>query len=262
MVVYDESGSLIENYDLDAGYLEYKSEEVEHLWVVDSEEQGEWVTTKEYPETGGKDVEWRVTAEEQGHWKTTNAKGEEVADFDGTLSDDWSHDMPVPDVFEYAIYHPYTEEELEAIAAQKSAGQRAAAKSRQTATAVSMLVQQAALPRAQAVSVAFLYPEWDRGGASYKAGQWVLYEGDLYHVEQAHTSQPDWTPDAAPSLYTRIPMCPDGIRLWEPPTHAENAFDKGETCHYPDADGPVYRSTMDGNTTEPGTAGAMWEEVE
>ena len=113
MVVYDESGHRIEEYDLDKGYLENKSEAVEHRWVVDSEEQGEWVTTKEYPETGGKDVEWRVTAEEQGRWKTVDAEGEDVADFDGTLSDDWPHDVPVPDVFQYAIYHPYTEEELE-----------------------------------------------------------------------------------------------------------------------------------------------------
>lgn len=67
MVVYDESVHRIEEYDLDKGYLENKSEAVEHRWVVDSEEQGEWVTLKEYPETGGKDVEWRVTAEEQGH---------------------------------------------------------------------------------------------------------------------------------------------------------------------------------------------------
>ena len=109
MVVYDEHGSRIEEYDLDKGYLESKSETVEHRWVVDSEEQGEWVTLKEYPETGGTDVEWHVTAEEQGHWKTTNAEGEEVADFDGALSDDWPHDVPVPDIFEYAIYHPYTE---------------------------------------------------------------------------------------------------------------------------------------------------------
>ena len=54
-------------------YLENKSEAVEHRWVVDSEERGEWVTLKEYPETGGKDVEWRVTAEEQGRWRTTDA---------------------------------------------------------------------------------------------------------------------------------------------------------------------------------------------
>ena len=119
MVVYDESGHRIEEYELDKGYLKTKSEAVEHRWVVDSEEHGEWVTLKEYPETGGKDVEWRVTAEERGHWKTVKKSGEEVADFDGTLSDDWPHDMSVPDIFEYYVYHAYTEVELAEIAEKK-----------------------------------------------------------------------------------------------------------------------------------------------
>lgn len=263
MKVYDESGGLIEDYDLDAGYLEAKSKTVEHRWAVDAEEQGEWITTAEYPDTGGKDVEWRVTSPEKGHWETVDAEtGEVVADFDGTVPDDLPHDVGTPDIWEYGVYVPYTEEELAAIEERKASGQRSAAKSRQTATALSMFVQSAALPRAEAVAVAFLYPEWDGGGVSYQAGQWVLYESDLYHVEQAHTSQPDWTPDAAPSLYTRMRLAPDGVRIWEQPTHAENAFDKGEKCHYPDADGSVYRSTMDGNTTEPTTVSAMWEEVE
>lgn len=139
--------------------------------------------------------------------------------------------------------------------------QARALKQRQVAEAASMYAQSLALPRAQAVSVCMLYPDWSGEGVQYEAGDWVRYEGDLYRVEQAHASQPDWMPDAAPSLYTRIAMCPDGIRLWVAPTHAENSFDKGETCHYPDADGPVYVSTMDGNTAEPTKPGAMWEAV-
>lgn len=119
MVVYDDSGHRIEEYDLDKGYLENKSDVVEHRWVVDSEEQGEWVTIKEYPETGGKDVEWRVTVAESGHWKTTDAEGKEVADFDGNISDDWPHDIPIPDIFEYNVYHAYTSDELAELAKKK-----------------------------------------------------------------------------------------------------------------------------------------------
>lgn len=119
MVVYDENGRRIEDYSLSKGYLENKSEAVEHRWVVDSEEQGEWVTLREYPETGGKDVEWRVTVAESGHWKTTDAEGKEVADFDGNISDDWPHDIPIPDIFEYAVYHVYTSAELAELAEKK-----------------------------------------------------------------------------------------------------------------------------------------------
>lgn len=119
MIVYDENGKRIEDYDLSKGRLESKSKRVEHRWVVDSKEQGEWVTKKEYPKTGGKDVEWRVTVSERGHWKTTDAEGKEVVDFDGTFSDDWPHDVPVPDIFKYAVYHAYTSAELAELAEKK-----------------------------------------------------------------------------------------------------------------------------------------------
>lgn len=125
MVVYDESWNRIEEYDIDKGYLIHKSKSVEHRWIVDSEEQGEWVTTKEYPETGGKDVEWHVTVAERGHWKTTDAEGKEVVDFDGTFSDDWPHDVPIPDIFEYAMYHAYTSAELAELAEKKKKEEQA-----------------------------------------------------------------------------------------------------------------------------------------
>lgn len=126
MVVYDESWHRIEEYDIDSGYLETKSEKVEHRWVVDSEEQGEWVTVKEYPATGGKDVEWHVTEEENGHWKTTDEHGNVIDDFDGVISDDWPHDVPIPDIFEYSVYHAYTEAELAEIAENKEKAEIAA----------------------------------------------------------------------------------------------------------------------------------------
>lgn len=119
MVVYDESGKRIDAYDLERGYLEQKSERVKHRWVVDSKERGEWITVKEYPATGGKDVEWRVTEEEKGHWATTDERGNDVDDFDGILRDDWPHDVPIPDIFEYAVYHAYTDAELAEIAEKK-----------------------------------------------------------------------------------------------------------------------------------------------
>lgn len=119
MVVYDESGHRIEEYDLDKGYLEYKSKRVEHRWVVDSKERGEWVTVKEYPATGGKDVEWRTTEEEKGHWVTTDERGDKVDDFGSISRDEWPHDVPIPDVFEYAVYHAYTDAELAEIAEKK-----------------------------------------------------------------------------------------------------------------------------------------------
>jgi hypothetical protein len=47
------------------------------------------------------------------------------------------------------------------------------------------------------------YPEWQTGKA-YSVGYKVQYNGLLYKIITAHTSQADWTPDAAVTLFTRI----------------------------------------------------------
>lgn len=297
MVVYDESGHRIEEYDLDKGYLENKSEAVEHRWVVDSEEQGEWVTLKEYPETGGKDVEWRVTAEEQGHWRTTDAEGEEVADFGGTLSDDWPHDVSVPDVFEYAIYHPYTEEELEEREKQRQEAEAEAERKRaidegcqaffidggksqmeqaiedaaasggetnpqiMTFAALALAPMASTLTDEQIMSVSSLWPEWSQDSVAYKVDDVVQYSNKLWRCEQAHTSQVSWAPDTAPSLWSQIDIADDGIDVWTQPTGAHNAYNKGDRVHYPSKDSPIYESLIDGNSWSPDAYPAGWQVV-
>ena len=56
------------------------------------------------------------------------------------------------------------------------------------------------------------YPEWTAGTA-YAAGDRVVYNGDLYKVLQAHTSQETWLPGTGTeSLYTRIDEQHDGTK--------------------------------------------------
>lgn len=129
-------------------------------------------------------------------------------------------------------------------------------------TAAAMFVRSLALGRVDAVSVAPLYPEWSGEGVRYEKGAWLRHGGDIARVEQAHTSQPDWAPDAAPSLFTLFRLAPDGIRIWSRPTRAEDSFDAGERCHHPGEDGAVYESAIDGNTTEPGSDPRWWTPVE
>ena len=47
------------------------------------------------------------------------------------------------------------------------------------------------------------YPSW-AAGVSYAVGQRVSYGGRNYQCRQAHTSQPDWTPTAAPALWLEV----------------------------------------------------------
>lgn len=131
-------------------------------------------------------------------------------------------------------------------------------KNAQMNVAAAMFVKSQPLPRQEAISVCYLYDEWSPNGVKYKRGLWVRYNGDIYHIEQDHTSQETWKPDVSHSLFTRYKLAPDGIRIWEPPTHAETSFDIDEKCHYPDADGKIYVSKINGNTTIPGSDDRYW----
>lgn len=54
-----------------------------------------------------------------------------------------------------------------------------------------------------ALSAMSLFPTWE-AGKSYAVGDRLVYGGAMYKVVQAHTSQSDWTPEAAASLFERI----------------------------------------------------------
>lgn len=86
----------------------------------------------------------------------------------------------------------------------------------------------------------------------------VSYSGKLYKCVQAHTSQEGWEPLNVPALWTEVAK-PGEIPVWRQPTGAQDAYMTGDKVHYPNADGPVYISTVDNNTWEPGVYG--WEKV-
>ena len=84
------------------------------------------------------------------------------------------------------------------------------------------------LTDAAALEAVVLHPVW-AAGQDYTAGFKVQYNGTLYKVLTAHTSQDDWTPDAAPSLFAKV-LIPDEtvVPEWEQPdsTNPYNAGDK------------------------------------
>lgn len=107
----------------------------------------------------------------------------------------------------------------------------------------------------QALSVPVLYPAW-RSGVGYVAGQRVLHGGALYKVLQDHTSQDDWTPGAAPSLFAKV-LIPDAetIQEWEQPD-STNPYSKGDKVTH---NGKTWISDIDNNVWEPGGYG--WTET-
>lgn len=101
-----------------------------------------------------------------------------------------------------------------------------------------------------------LFPEWDGNGTEYAAGQRVIYGGVLYSVIQEHTSQADWDPEAAASLFRKLGDPEAEIREWIQPTGAHDAYNTGDQVTH---GGKTYESIVDANVWEPGVYG--WKEI-
>lgn len=102
-----------------------------------------------------------------------------------------------------------------------------------------------------------LYPTW-KENVEYAVGDRILHNEILYKVITAHTSQADWTPEAAPSLFAKV-LIPDVdvIPEWEQPD-STNAYMTGDKVAY---NGKVYISTVDNNVWSPDVAD-VWKEVQ
>ncbi len=100
-----------------------------------------------------------------------------------------------------------------------------------------------------------LYPIW-KEDVAYTVGERVLYNDILYKVLQAHTSQADWTPDVAASLFAKV-LIPDEnvIPEWEQPD-STNPYMTGDKVTH---NGKTWVSTVDSNVWEPSVFG--WDEI-
>jgi hypothetical protein len=121
------------------------------------------------------------------------------------------------------------------------------------------------LPDDAAVKMTYLLPEWSGDGIQYQDGRKIRYKGVPYTVLQDHTSQADWAPDKAPSLFAKIliPTDEDGKQIdipgWEQPD-STNPYKKGDQVTH---EGNTYESLIDGNVWEPGAEGSatLWKEA-
>lgn len=113
----------------------------------------------------------------------------------------------------------------------------------------------ASLTDTDALTAQELFDSW-KPDTAYATDTRLRYEGKLYKVLQNHTSQSDWTPDIAVSLYVEVAE-PGTIPVWKQPTGAQDAYQTGDKVHYPTADDPVYVSTVDNNVWSPDVYG--WE---
>ena len=97
-----------------------------------------------------------------------------------------------------------------------------------------------------------LYPHW-KGGIAVAKDARYQYNGKLYRVVQAHTTQADWAPDVTPALWTVVSL--EEWPEWVQPAGAHDAYAKGDKVTH---SSKKWTSDVDANTWEPGIYG--WTE--
>ena len=123
-------------------------------------------------------------------------------------------------------------------------------------------IQAQSLSDADAARVAALYDEWSGDGVEYKTGDRRRFQGYLVKCLQDHTSQPDWAPNAAPSLWAVILPGQDGsgveVGVWQQPG-STNGYSTGDKAIHK---GHLWQSKVDDNVDEPGTDnGFRWTDL-
>lgn len=110
-----------------------------------------------------------------------------------------------------------------------------------------------------------LFPEWDGNAHTYVEGEKFLYNGVLYKLIYpcSYTTQPDHTPDKAPSVYAKVLPGQEGTEIgeWVQPD-STNGYKKGDRVWH---NGRLWESTFDGaNVWEPGIVGVgenIWKDI-
>lgn len=98
------------------------------------------------------------------------------------------------------------------------------------------------LTDAEALTVKTLYSAWT-AGQDYTVGYKITYNGELYKVLQAHTSQSTWVPGSGTeSLYARIDEEHDGTQYDPIPYEGNMALENGK---YYTQGGVLYKCTRD-----------------
>ena len=173
-------------------------------------------------------------------------RGQTIATYEGYTSYQWTELRPGK-IYGVVIYKPEKTPEAQSAMVQ--------------AAVTVAQIQAQSLTDEQAITVKNIYPVWDGNGVSYQKDYYLTYDGKLYKVLQAHTSQADWTPDAAPSLFAEVlsGQGGTGIGEWVQPDSTNPYMTGDQVTH----NGKTWESLVDNNVWEPGAQGseALWQEV-
>lgn len=147
-----------------------------------------------------------------------------------------------------------------AMQAAQSAG--ADAQTKTVARLLAPTINFMSVPATDVVAIPDYIPEWEVG-MNLAQNDPVKRDGQIYRASQAIPStQEQYPPETAgESLYYPIEVAPDGVIVYRECHGQYDMVKAGETRHYPDAEGPVYRAKVD-TAYDPDTVPDNWELVE
>lgn len=114
------------------------------------------------------------------------------------------------------------------------------------------------MPDEHALNCIGAFPEY-KVGHNYKVDDRFQYQGNLFKVIQAHTSQVDWLPDVTKSLYVEVADPSIAFPEFIQPAGAHDAYKKGDKVAYK---GKKYESLIDNNVWAPDAYPQGWKEVQ
>lgn len=109
-----------------------------------------------------------------------------------------------------------------------------------------------------AIQNAILFPIW-KPNINYIENERIRYNGYLYKVLQSHTSQTNWTPNIATSLFAQVLVeNPDIIVDWIQPL-STNPYSLGDIVKH---NGYKWQSMINNNVWEPGIVeNTIWKNI-
>lgn len=120
--------------------------------------------------------------------------------------------------------------------------------------AASQTLRRANLTDAEALTVKYIYPEWNDKG-HYKVDEIVLWKDNLWRCKKEHDAQASWEPSVSTSSLWNT-VTPDGAVEWQD----GQSYSKGAQVMH---NGQKWESLVDNNTWEPGGVGTetVWKQV-
>ncbi len=161
-------------------------------------------------------------------------------------------------VFEGAVYHLMGREALdgvETVMLEETDAGTEITKATETGGIMFVTMAEAGnIDDVTAAEHADLFSPWAYP-VNYIKDQIRRHNGALYRCLSDHTSQADWTPDTAPSLWVGISDPAEEWPKWGQPVGAHDSYNTGDKVSH---DGKHWISNTDGNVWEPGVYG--WTE--